>query len=164
MTHSFKKTPNVALTLFGVLLIVSLIYTRMDGTPRETHQAASSAVPVIGQNTLIVKDRRIAVEVVDTPETMERGLGGREALSPDEGMLFIFPEEEKHTFWMKDMLFAIDILWISEDGRIVDMRENVSPDTYPETFTPSSPALYVLELPAGYAQEYGVRVGDRVGL
>ncbi|MDO8575927.1 MAG: DUF192 domain-containing protein, partial [bacterium] len=85
-------------------------------------------------------------------------------LAADEGMLFVSPEDGGHAFWMKDMLFPIDILWISADGRVVYMAENVSPDTYPQSFRPDAPARYVLELPAGYAGAHGVSVGDVVRL
>jgi len=79
-------------------------------------------------------------------------------------MLFVFPEDGKYAFWMKDMRFSIDILWLSADGRVVYMALNVSPDTYPQVFRPDVPARYVLELPAGYAKAHAVRIGDIVRL
>jgi uncharacterized protein len=106
----------------------------------------------------------VHVTIVETPQERHQGLSGRAGLEQNEGMLFVFPEDGKYGFWMKDMLFSIDILWISADGTIVDMKENVSPDTYPQSFAPAAQARYVLELPAGHAVSHSVRVGDRVEL
>ena len=112
--------------------------------------------------TITVNGNVIRVTTVDTPETRQKGLGGRNGLAPDEGMLFIFPEDGKYGFWMKNMKFPIDILWLSSARRIVYMAQSVSPDTYPQVFTPAAPARYVLELPAGYVKAYTVEVGDEV--
>ena len=77
---------------------------------------------------------------------------------------FVFPKDGIYAFWMKDMLFSIDILWLSARGSVVYMAQNVSPDTYPQSFQPEMLARYVLELPAGYVKEYNVVVGDIVRL
>ena len=112
--------------------------------------------------TVELRGQTIHIAVADTETARQQGLSGRAGLAPDEGMLFVFPEDGEHAFWMKDMLFSIDILWLSADGKVVYMAENVSPDTYPQSFRPDVPARYVLELPAGYAKEYNVIIGDVV--
>ncbi len=152
-----------ALVVAGAVLIAALIYVDVPGAlstdmsvPRDSTVAASS--------TIQLKDRIIRVEIADTPEERERGLSGREGLAEDEGLLFVFEEDRRPAFWMKDMLFAIDILWISRDGAIVHIEENVGPETYPASFTPRSEARYVVELPAGYAARHDVGLGDIVRL
>lgn len=77
-------------------------------------------------------------------------------------MLFVFQTDSKEAFWMKDMHFSIDMIWISASGQIVYMAQNVSPDTYPENFVPTSPARYVLEVPANYAAQHGWKIGDSI--
>lgn len=114
--------------------------------------------------TLVLDGHTISVSVADTDEERVQGLSGRSGLAPDEGMLFVFNTDGKYAFWMKDMRFPIDILWLSADGRIRYIAPNVSPDTYPQTFVSTALARYVLELPAGYAEENGVSVGDTVQL
>ena len=114
----------------------------------------------------------IHVDVADTQALRELGLGGRAGLAPQTGMLFVFPTDGHYAFWMKDMKFAIDIVWIAGDpstasgqvGTVVGMFTDVAPDTYPKSFAPDGVARYVLELPAGYVAAHGVRVGDTVGL
>ena len=106
----------------------------------------------------------VAVTIADTPSARSRGLSGRSELSFDEGMLFVFPEDGSYAFWMKDMQIPIDILWLSNEGMVVDMALNVSPDSYPASFSPNTPARYVLEVPAGFAERYNVHIGDAVEL
>lgn len=111
-------------------------------------------------NTVVIGGETVHVTTVNTPESREKGLSGRESLAPDEGMLFVFSEEGFHAFWMKDMRFSIDIIWISETLEVVDIASNVSPDTYPTSFSPKTKATYVLEVPAGFAQIHEITVGD----
>jgi uncharacterized membrane protein (UPF0127 family) len=110
--------------------------------------------------TVILDGQTIHVSIADTDALRQLGLGGRAGLAPDEGMLFIFPRDGIYAFWMKDMRFSIDMIWLADDGSIVYMAQNVSPDTYPKDFVPSAPARYVLELPAGYAKTHDVKIGD----
>ena len=109
-----------------------------------------------------INDTSIKVEVVDTPETRTMGLSGRETLPEGTGMLFIFDSPVQDGFWMKDMRFAIDIVWIDEESRIVDIEHKVTPETFPQVFYPNQPVKYVLELPAGYTDQHQINVGAMV--
>lgn len=106
---------------------------------------------------------RIATEVARTPEAKARGLGGRDGLAWDHGMLFPYRRPDFLAFWMKDMRFSIDIVWI-RDGRIVDIAHRVpfDPGGPGPTVRPRELADAVLEVPAGYAQAHGWRRGDAV--
>jgi hypothetical protein len=92
------------------------------------------------------------------------GLGGRGSLADDRAMLFVFLVPGQHAIWMRDMLIAIDIIWISADGRVVDIRtarpEPGVADAELRRYYPRDPASYVLEVRAGLAAEKGVQVGD----
>lgn len=118
--------------------------------------------PADEKPTLRVGGETVRVTVMDTPKERAQGLSGREGLEKDEGMLFVFPEDGTHGFWMKDMLFSIDILWLSESGEVVDLYTHVSPSTYPRVFEPKRTARYVLELPAGFAEAHGVEEGSKI--
>lgn len=102
----------------------------------------------------------VSVSLARTPAEQERGLGGRESLAPDEGMLFVFPQDGRYAFWMKDMKFSIDIIWIAADGTVVYVVPNLSPSSYPRSYGPKTPARFVLEVPAGWAAAHYVRIGD----
>lgn len=111
----------------------------------------------------------VAAEVADSPEELRQGFSGREFLRPGEGRLFIFEETGRHSIWMKDMKFPIDIVWI-RDGRVASLRENVSaplpdtPDHLLPIYMPDSSADFVLEVNAGFVGQNGVRVGQGVGI
>lgn len=115
-------------------------------------------------HSVVLDGQLIHVTVADTDVARSQGLGGRQGLAPNEGMLFVFPSDDRYSFWMKDMLFSIDILWLSSDGHVLYIQEQVSPGTYPRTFSPGTPARYVLELPAGYVAKHQVQIGDVVRL
>lgn len=102
------------------------------------------------------------IEVADTGSTREQGLSGRSSLAENEGLFFIFQTEGYYGFWMKDMNFPIDMIWINKDKKIVYIESNVSPETYPKVFEPTSPSLYVLETSAGFSAQNNVKIGDFV--
>jgi len=105
----------------------------------------------------------VHAEIANTAESRTRGLSGRNGLLENEGTLFVFEKEGRYSFWMKDMKFPIDIIWIDKDGTIVYIKENAEPDSYPETFIPDAPAQYVLEVNKNFISEYGISAGDKVG-
>ena len=94
----------------------------------------------------------LRIEYATTTAARERGLGGRTNVPDDYGMLFIFPKDERYGFWMKDMLVPIDIFWLDDKGQVVSIAENVATSSYPNVFYPTTPARYVLETAAGFAQ------------
>lgn len=98
----------------------------------------------------------IKAEVADSPAERTKGLGGRQCIGEDQGMLFVFDQEGQYGFWMKDMKFPIDIIWLDTNHHVVKIQSGVQPDTYPEVFKNDKPARYVLELPAGKAAELGI--------
>jgi uncharacterized membrane protein (UPF0127 family) len=105
----------------------------------------------------------IDAEIADTPERQRRGLSGRPSLARGEGMLFVYDEPGLRGFWMPDMHFDIDIVWIRA-GRIVYIESqapHVVSGALP-TYRPDTPADTVLEVVAGTADELGWRVGDPV--
>jgi uncharacterized membrane protein (UPF0127 family) len=111
-----------------------------------------------------IGSNQIAVTIADTDPERELGLSGHKPLKDSEGMLFIFDVPGQYAFWMKDMLFPIDILWIGSDWKVVDITPNLAPETYPEAFAPKANAQYVLEVSSGYAQAHRVTIGQSVSV
>lgn len=115
--------------------------------------------------TLIIGKNKITIDVVDNFFSRAKGLSGRESLPPDHGMLFVFSFPQPQSFWMHDMKFDLDIIWISK-GKVVEITENVpSPsktNNVPKIVTPKVLADQVLEVPAGFAASHGIKVGDEV--
>jgi uncharacterized membrane protein (UPF0127 family) len=108
------------------------------------------------------------VEVADTPEARQQGLSDHKPLTDKEGMLFIFPAPARQTFWMIDMNFPLDMIWIGTDKKVVGITANVPlplPDTLPQDlplYQSPEEAQYVLEVNTGWAEGQGVKVGDKV--
>ena len=111
----------------------------------------------------------IPVEIADTDAKRSLGLGKRTSLDKDSGMLFIFPQKDvTRNFWMKDMNFAIDIIWIN-DGKIVRIDKNVPPqpgvaDSALKSYSSGTPVDYVLEVNAGFSEKGGINIGSGVDL
>jgi len=108
----------------------------------------------------VLAGKKLLLEVAHTSALREQGLSGRENLSQGGGMLFVFDKTGAYGFWMKDMRFSLDIIWFNTDKKIVYIEKNLSPDTYPTIFTPSTSAQYVLEVPAGFVDNSNISVGD----
>lgn len=111
---------------------------------------------------LKVGDISIRVDIANTPLLREQGLSGRQALPEDQGMYFVFDHPDFYQFWMKEMNFPIDIIWVSETMRIIDVTKDAPPSSFPKTFTSNAPAQYVLEVNAGFVERHGVNIGDQV--
>jgi len=114
------------------------------------------------RGTVTVGNAKYEVLIAETTQELERGLSGVSSLSPSSGMFFIFQTSAKYSFWMKDMKFPIDIIWIDDSLHVVFIKESVSPETYPDTFAPPSSARYVLEVSAGEVGKNKIKVGDSV--
>ncbi|MCD6402742.1 MAG: DUF192 domain-containing protein [Candidatus Aenigmarchaeota archaeon] len=112
---------------------------------------------------LLIVGRQITVEVADTPSKIVKGLIGRSSIRDDEGMLFLFKKPGRYGFWMMNMSFPIDIIWIDETKTIVGFVKNAQPCKLNCTiYRPPKPITYVLEVNANFTERYGVKVGDKV--
>ncbi|MBN1544216.1 DUF192 domain-containing protein [Candidatus Woesearchaeota archaeon] len=142
-------TVVIMLFVFGAY-VISHTPSRTDGPPRACFK----------------HDVCIDLIVVTTPEAQEIGLSNYSALPEDTGMLFIFQREEIQRMWMKDMSFPIDIFWISDKGRILNIEKKalpcIPPMTTCEIFEPNVNAKYVLETREGFAIESNLFDNDVV--
>ena len=136
--------------------------------PREVLEVATdnNTIEKIIEKKPIVKIGyiEIPVEVVRTDEAIRKGLSGRSYLPANMGMLFVFNEPDIYHFWMPDMHFSIDIIWIEND-KIVAIHKDVSPQFDPKNprfYSPPKPVSYVLELNAGFTENNSLSVGDTV--
>lgn len=109
-----------------------------------------------------INDQLFYVDVAATPAEKAKGLGGRKTLAPNHGMLFPYDHKEKYGFWMKDMQFPIDIIWI-EGNIVAEVTHNVPVDSEPhKSYQPYVAVDKILELNAGEASKYNIKQGDKV--
>jgi len=123
---------------------------------------ASAFLTALPTHTLSINDNDFSISLADNEATRTQGLSGTTYLAPQNGMLFVFDEVGYHGIWMKDMNYALDILWLDEQRAIVHMDENVMPESYAtrQIFRPQQPARFVLELPAGSVAQFDLAVGQ----
>jgi len=115
------------------------------------------------QDRVCFGSRCFAVKIAATPQERGLGLMFREKLESFEGMLFIFEKDGSYSFWMKNTLIPLDMIWLNGDREIVFIKENAAPcpgDPCPSIF-PGKEARYVLEINAGISQKIGLKEGDR---
>ena len=124
-------------------------------------EPAAPSEPAAPRARVTIGVHVIDAELADTAERQQRGLSGRRQLADGQGMLFRYDEPGLHAFWMPDMRFDIDILWIRA-GRIVHVEANVPHSDARTIYRPPEPADLVLEVPAGSAARRGWRIGDSV--
>jgi uncharacterized membrane protein (UPF0127 family) len=113
---------------------------------------------------LLINNKEIILEVSDTQATRDLGLSNRESLPEDHAMLFVFDEPGMYGFWMKDMHFSIDMVFLDENFRVITIASNVAPETFPEAFLPKVPAKYVLEFNAGFAEKHNIVEGTQISI
>lgn len=106
----------------------------------------------------------VSFEVATSTAAQELGLGGRAVIPDNYAMLFVFAQDGRPGFWMKDMLVPIDMVWLTDNGTIATITPSVAPSTYPSVFYPSEPIRYVLETRSGFAQEKGWKIGTIIPL
>jgi uncharacterized membrane protein (UPF0127 family) len=165
LIYKYKSNPSLALPLSGEGL--------GEVSPPDKGDLGGlnsiKYVQIVGQN--------IKVSLALTPAEQEQGLSARQDLAENEGMLFVFTNPGKYPFWMKDMNFSIDIIWLSEDLKVVYIKKDARPESYPETYGPGEnvptpkgagiPTVnvgtkYVLEVMSGFSDKNNLKVGDGV--
>jgi uncharacterized membrane protein (UPF0127 family) len=114
--------------------------------------------------TVIINHHRFQVELAVTIEQHQKGLQRRESLAPDQGMLFVFPEPRPASFWMKDTLIPLDILFFDVDGKVVQIFHNAQPCEFSpcKIYASGEPVRHVLELPAGSAKKASIMLGNKI--
>lgn len=133
------------------LMVAVFVYQKISG-------------PIVPHAIVEIGSERLIVEVARTAKIRAQGLSGRDRL-PRDGMLFVMDSPGRHGFWMKDMKFPIDIIWLRA-GRIADIARSVqppaSPSESPEVYYPRSDADAVLELRAGFSADHHLQINDLV--
>ena len=143
-------TGKVLLGVLYISIAVAILVAVMFVVPIKTVQ-----VPRV-----FLGGEEIKVTVADTPDIQEQGLSGKKELKADEGMLFIFSNPGTYGFWMKDMLFPIDIIWFDSNRKIVDEWQSARPESYPKIHAPRDASQYVLEVQAGFFASHVLKNGD----
>lgn len=157
--------------IFGLVLVivVFIVFGRGFSTGQFiTQTATESAQTQKKESTQVtIKDLVIQAKISDETKEHQSGLADYSSLALGDGMIFVFDKSASYVFWMKDVEFAIDILWIDEAKKIVDIAPNVPPEPNKgekdlTRYKPKSDAKYVLEINAGLSALHNLQIGDQV--
>lgn len=155
MAKNVWLIPVLISVLVGIILVWYWFYrNKPAANPEEIKQ-------------IILEEVVFDVELATTPQERARGLSGRSQLCDQCGMLFIFDKSDYHSFWMKDTLIPLDIIWFDENWRVVDYLAFAQPQgarkiTELPVYRPKKPAQFVLELPGGTTKKIkNFQIGDQ---
>jgi len=162
------KTTSKSLLLwvcFVVIVVAMCGYVflsrRVGYTPPELAQC--EYIPKLQVIDIRQASNVLRAEVARSLSEKSQGLSGRECLAKDAAMLFPYDTAGEYCFWMKDMKFAIDMVWLDADKKIVTIKSNATPESYPkESFCPDKPAQYIVEVQAGFSDKLGWGIGTQL--
>ena len=173
-----EKYVKLALSVIFVFILIGVFYSIAMRNVANENMVSINTQNANTKSTTITLPRGevLHTEVADTEVTRAQGLSDRESLCDDCAMLFVFPENGYYGFWMKDMKFNIDIVFLDQDKHIVNIYKNADKDSYhklltrnPSTsrmentsqiFKNTTSAMYVIELPAHASDVYRLEVGN----
>ena len=150
---------------FLIVLVAIFIFStaqKPDLENIETQELSSNKIKYVK-----IAGADVKVELALTPTEQARGLSGRSELKEGEGVLFVFDNPGIYSFWMKDMLFPIDIIWLAPSNgggdslmKVVYIKKDARPESYPKTFDSELEAKYILEVASGFSEKNNLQVGD----
>ncbi len=149
MRSKFSTRTGILIAI-GIVVLVILAFSRTQSTD-------SNATLMIHAPSGVIH-----AIIAATAQDQSRGLGLRDSMPGNEGMLFPFRDPGSYGFWMKDMRFPLDMVWVDQNKAVIGVTPDIPPDSYPNTFFPSRPISYVLELNAGQAIKYGIATGTKL--
>ena len=151
-----KKNFKISIiSIISIISLISLIFL-----------TACNNQKIQGEQTekfIIINNHKIYIEIANTSEKRAQGLSNHDSLPADHGMLFIFDTYQKPAFWMKDIRFPIDIIWI-RDNIVVDITKNVSilEGSELKHYFPSQQVNYVLEVNSGIVEKNKIEIGQKI--
>lgn len=151
--------PLIAVAAF-IVLVGLLVQGKLGGLSPLMINPSPTPKPKIVK----IDSAEIQVEVAKSDEERQKGLGGRESLAENSGMIFVMPENSKPTFWMKDTLFPLDIIWI-KDGKVLSVTKNIPvekdvPNDKLTLYPAPGVVDYVLEVNAGFSDKNNIKAGS----
>lgn len=167
-TKSVLRLNKNRLSLLGILLVLIVIVILaiiFGGSSSPVATKSKDCGPYRNDRTVTINGNSFKAEAPDNQTAFDKGLGGRPCILPDEAMIFPFTQPGQYVFWMKDMKFPIDMIWINSNHQVVQDFANVQPSSYPtkKFANPKTlPAQFVLEIQANRSKQMRVSLGTIV--
>ncbi len=155
-----KKILIIAFTLIVLVGIIFMVYKILNKKSGGNQVKGTK----IEYSQVQINKKKIKAEVADTFEERTKGLSGRENLAKNEGMIFVFEKPDIYPFWMKEMKFSIDIIWVNDKKIVEIVKSAPTPESTGQiaNFNPKAAADIVLEVNAGFCDKNDIKIGDAV--
>lgn len=145
----------ILIIIFGGIFLVHSVFNNKNNI----NTVVKNTTSTIAINSVIYN-----VSIADTQAEQKEGLSGTKILQKNSGLLFVFKKSGVYSFWMKDMNFPIDIIWIDKNLKVVFIKKDATPKSFPELFNTKIKAKYTLEVNKGEVNKSKIKIGDSVVL
>ena len=155
----------LTLVIFSILSSPSFSTELQDSNKTSVNN--SDFYPQYKKTTISINGFKVLLALASTDEERIKGLSGLEKLNESEGMVFLFDQPSKQGFWMNEMRFPIDIIWLDSNSRVVHIEKNLEPCRMffgCPVYEPQVDSLYVLELRAGFTNDHAIKNGTKINL
>jgi uncharacterized membrane protein (UPF0127 family) len=141
---------KIILICLSLIIIISILFYILNLKPQPTSIAN-------------INNNKINIEKATTLLERTKGLSFRKSFNENQAMLFVYPKEDYLSFWMVDMNFALDIIWLNKNCKVIYIEKNIQPcpsRNQCPAVTPNKPAQYVLEVVSGFTEKHNISIGD----
>lgn len=161
-----KKNIVVTTVILIISVVLALVIIIPDDESNQNRIDDSNEINV-NEDRIEIKflggnEVNIDTEVADNPAKRSFGLMNREELGEKEGMIFIFNNEQELSFWMKNTLIPLDIIFINEQKEIISIHKNTEPENVEKRYNSNGKALYAIEVNGGFTDIHGISEGDKI--
>ena len=158
-----QKQIVVSVIILSIVAVACMVFLAIATRPASDIALRLDSLDTIEAN---INQAEFVLFVPKTTAQRINGLSDVDQLADNKGMLFREDNQTTYRLWMKDMLMSIDILWVDQNDKIIHLAQNISPETYPQTYQnpTDKPAAYAIELAAGAIDKHAIRLGDKVSL
>lgn len=153
---SQKSLSKLMFVIFG---LIGIVFTSRIMIRSHTNDDFVNYYQSKNRTEISLPNGSIIVDVAVNDADRQKGLSGKKMIDDKSGLLFVFEKPDKHGFWMKDMNFPIDIVWIDDNKKIIGISSNLGPETYPDIFFPPNDIKYALEINAGLSRKNNFATG-----
>ncbi len=160
---SNKYKPIIIVTIIFIIFVLGgVLYMVSNNITNKSKQINHPQVTVVQQEMIQIDFEKL--ELATKSEERQRGFMFRDEICDKCGMLFVFPEESELTFWMPNVYFPLDLIFMDQSGVIVKIHENTTPNNDQKKYFSEKPAQYALETKAGFVKSSGLKEGQRVDI
>ena len=160
-----KRRLRIGLSVAFIIVVLIIIFIPKNTSHDNSARFIGPPFTKQGELTFFTRENKsiisIDIEIAEDESKRELGLMWRTTMGELEGMLFMYEEEHIATFWMKNTILALDMIFINKQGEIVTICKNTIPFSE-QSYSATAPTVCVLEVNAGFTDKYGIEEGDRI--